>query len=144
MASDVDVSDQRTTAQFVQRIPRSEKWKYRGKTIMLIDERAVSQAEHTGLFLKAANGTTFVGSPTNGANGDVTSFFVPGDIRVRLSGQEVRHPDGRQLQRIGLVPDVAVRPTIAGIRAGRDEVLERAVEYVKGGQPTAVAPATIE
>ena len=144
MASDVDVSDQRTTAQFVQRIPRSEKWKYRGKTIMLIDERAVSQAEHTGLFLKAANGTTFVGSPTNGANGDVTSFFVPGDIRVRLSGQEVRHPDGRQLQRIGLVPDVVVRPTIAGIRAGRDEVLERAVEYVKGGQPTAVAPATIE
>jgi len=144
IASDVDVSDQRTTSQFVQRIPRSEKWKYRGKTIMLIDERAVSQAEHTGLFLKAANDTTFIGSPTNGANGDVTSFFVPGDIRVRLSGQEVRHPDGRQLQRIGLVPDVAVRPTIAGIRAGRDEVLERAVDYVKGGQPTAVAPATIE
>jgi len=144
LASDVDVSDQRTTSQFLQRIPRSEKWKFRGKTVMLIDERAVSQAEHTGLFLKAANDTTFVGSPTNGANGDVTSFFVPGDIRVRLSGQEVRHPDGRQLQRIGLVPDVAVTPTIAGIRAGRDEVLERAVEFVKGEQQTAVVPATIQ
>jgi C-terminal processing protease CtpA/Prc len=100
---------------------------------MLIDERAVSQAEHTGLFLRAANGTRFIGSPTNGANGDVTSFFVPGDIRVRLSGQAVLHPDGSQLQRVGLVPDVEVRPTIAGIRAGRDEVLERAVEYVNGG-----------
>jgi C-terminal processing protease CtpA/Prc len=133
MASDVDVTDQSTTAQFVQRIPPSEKWKYRQKTVMLIDERAVSQAEHTGLFLRAANGTRFIGSPTNGANGDVTSFFVPGDIRVRLSGQAVLHPDGSQLQRVGLVPDVEVRPTIAGIRAGRDEVLERAVEYVNGG-----------
>jgi C-terminal processing protease CtpA/Prc len=123
----------------MQRIPQSEKWKYKRKTVMLIDERTVSQAEHTGLFLRAANGTTFVGSPTNGANGDVTSFFVPGDTRVYFSGQGVRHPDGSQLQRIGLVPDVEVRPTIAGIRAGRDEVLERAVKYVNGEHPPAVS-----
>ena len=110
---------------------------------MLIDERTVSQAEHTGLFLRAANHTAFVGSPTNGANGDVTWFFVPGDIRVSLTGQGVRHPDGSQLQRVGLVPDVEVRPTIAGIRAGRDEVLERAVEYVTGDPQPAVARETV-
>ena len=144
MASEVDVTDQRTTAQFVQRIPRSEKWKYRRQTVMLIDERAVSQAEHTGLFLRAANGTRFVGSPTNGANGDVTWFFVPGDIRVSLTGQGVRHPDGSQLQRVGLVPDMEVRPTIAGIRAGRDEVLERAVEYVNGGPQPVVAREAVQ
>jgi hypothetical protein len=40
----------------------------------------------------------------------------------------------KQLQRVGLVPDVEVRPTIAGIRAGRDEVLERAVSYLEKGQ----------
>jgi C-terminal processing protease CtpA/Prc len=139
MASEGDVTEQRTTTQFMQRIPQSEKWKYKRKTVMLIDERTVSQAEHTGLFLRAANGTTFVGSPTNGANGDVTSFFVPGDTRVYFSGQGVRHPDGSQLQRIGLVPDVEVRPTIAGIRAGRDEVLERAVKYANGEHPPAVS-----
>jgi hypothetical protein len=43
---------------------------------------------------------------------------------------DVRHADGRQLQRIGLVPDVKVTPTIAGIRAGKDEVLERAIQYL--------------
>ena len=31
---------------------------------MLIDERSQSQAEYTGLFLEAANGTQFVGTPT--------------------------------------------------------------------------------
>jgi C-terminal processing protease CtpA/Prc len=97
---------------------------------MLIDERAISQAEHTGLFLEAANGTKFIGSPTAGANGDVTSFCVPGGIWISFTGQAVRHADGRQLQRVGLQPDIAVRPTLKGIRAGKDEVLERAVEYL--------------
>ena len=102
---------------------------------MLIDERTISQAEHTGLFLEAANGTRFVGSPTAGANGDITNFTVPGGITIMFSGQGVRHADGRQLQRIGLVPDVEATPTIAGIRAGRDEVLEAAVAYLNAGLP---------
>ena len=46
----------------------------------------------------------------------------------------VRWPDGKQLQRVGLLPDIEVKPTIAGIRAGRDEVLERAVQYAEHGQ----------
>ena len=37
-------------------------------------------------------------------------------------------------QRIGIVPDVKVRPTIAGIREGRDEVLEEALRQVLGRQ----------
>jgi C-terminal processing protease CtpA/Prc len=98
---------------------------------MLIDERAISQAEHTGLFLKAANGTTFVGSPTNGANGDVTRFGLPGDITVTFTGQSVRHPDGTQLQRRGLQPDIEVRPTIESIRRGEDVVLQTAIDYLQ-------------
>ncbi|HKV80077.1 MAG TPA: hypothetical protein VJP02_18155 [Candidatus Sulfotelmatobacter sp.] len=37
---------------FLQRIPHTDKWRYHGRTVMLIDERTISQAEHTGLFLK--------------------------------------------------------------------------------------------
>ena len=116
---------------FLQRLPRTDKWRYHGKTVMLIDERAVSQAEHIGLFLEAANGTKFIGSPTQGANGDVTNFSLPGGIRVYFSGQGVWHADGRQLQRVGLQPEIEVHPTLAGIRAGRDEVLDKAIEYLE-------------
>ena len=115
---------------FVQDLPQTETWVYDKPTVMLIDERAISQSEHTGLFFKAANGTTFVGSGTTGANGDVTVMVLPGGLRVTFTGHEVRWPDGRQLQRIGLVPDVVVTPTIAGIRAGKDEVLDRAVVVI--------------
>ena len=54
-------------------------------------------------------------------------------MSVRFSGQGVRHADGRQLQRIGLEPLVEVRPTVAGILAGKDEVLDKAVDYLSHG-----------
>jgi C-terminal processing protease CtpA/Prc len=105
-------------------------WLYTGKTVMLVDERTVSQAEHTGLFLLAANGTKFVGSPSAGTDGEITTIVLPGGITVGFTGQSVRYPDGRELQGRGLVPDVLAAPTIAGVREGRDEVLEAAVAYL--------------
>jgi len=119
---------------FHQPLPKTDKWKYKGKTVTLIDERAVSQSEHTGLFFEAACGTIFIGSPTAGANGDVTDFTLPGGLSVRFTGHDVRHADGRQLQRIGLVPHIEVRPTIEGIRENKDEVLERAIKFLKQGK----------
>ena len=125
-------STTKSSEAFYQLIPPAPpgKWTYKGKTVMLIDERTQSQAEHTGMFLKAANGTTFIGSHTAGANGEVTAFAVPGGITIGFTGQSVRFPDGKQLQRIGLVRDIEVKPTIKGIRAGRDEVLDEAVKYL--------------
>lgn len=126
-----EISSSQDVDTFLQRLPHTNKLRYHGKTVMLVDERTISQAEHTGLFLEAANDTKFIGSPTQGANGDVTNLSVPGGIYVRFSGQGVWHADGRQLQRFGLQPTVEVRPTLAGIRAGKDEVLEVAIEYLK-------------
>ena len=108
----------------------SPNWKYKGTVVVLIDERAISQAEHTCLFLEAMTHAKFVGTATNGANGDVTSVMLPGDIRVLFTGHDVRHADGRRLQRVGIQPDVVAEPTIDGIRHGRDEVLEAAVTYL--------------
>jgi C-terminal processing protease CtpA/Prc len=130
-------SSQWTNQGFVQYIPTPTKWRYTGKTVLLVDERTISQAEHTGLFFEAANNTTIIGSPTMGANGDVTSVNLPGGVIAYFTGHDVRHADGRQLQRVGLKPDIVVRPTLAGIRAGRDEVLSRAIEFLNGSKPRA-------
>jgi C-terminal processing protease CtpA/Prc len=118
--------------KFVQYVEPSAKWKYKGRVVVLINEDAISQSEHTCLMLEATAHATFIGMPTNGANGDVTLTVLPGNIGVSFSGHDVRHADGRQLQRLGIQPDIKVSPTIAGIRAGRDEVLERAIEYLRG------------
>jgi hypothetical protein len=114
-----------------QTLPPSEGTHYRGRVAVLIDEGAISQSEHTCLFIEAACPTvTFVGSPTNGANGSVTTVYLPGGINVNFTGAEITFADGRQLQRKGVQPHIYVRPTIAGIRAGKDEVLEAALSFV--------------
>ena len=105
---------------------------YPGKIGMLIDDRAISQAEHTCMFFEAAAGATFIGSPTQGANGDVTVMRLPGGLRMSFTGQEPRHADGRQLQRIGIEPTILVRPTLAGLRDGKDEILDRALAFANG------------
>ena len=111
--------------------PLSDKPKYRGKTVLLIDERAISASETTGMWFKSANGTTYIGSASAGADGSVNGFRLPlGGIQVYFTSEEFMHADGRQLQRIGLLPDIEVKPTINGIREGRDEVLEKALEFL--------------
>jgi hypothetical protein len=49
-----------------------------------------------------------------------------------ISGLGVYYPDETQTQRIGIRVDVKTYPTIAGIRAGRDEVLESGIQQILG------------
>ena len=109
----------------------SEGGLYGGRTALLIDERTAGEAENTALLFRAAAKSALVGSRSAGSGGDATVLSLPGGLFVRFTGDEVRFPDGTQLQRVGLAPEVEARPTLAGIRAGRDEVLERAMEYLK-------------
>ena len=69
--------------------------------------------------------------PTGGGIGALTFVHVPGGLRPSFPRSEGRLADGRVMHRIGVQPDILVRPTIAGIRAGRDEVLERAIAYLR-------------
>jgi C-terminal processing protease CtpA/Prc len=110
--------------RFYQMMDRATGSRYLKPTVMLLDERTISQAEHSALFFREAGHTRFVGSPTQGANGDVTSMVVPGSVSLNFSGQGVRHVDGSQLQRVGIIPDIRVSPTASDIATGNDVVLQ--------------------
>jgi C-terminal processing protease CtpA/Prc len=108
--------------------------RYGGTVVVLVDGSSQSAAEHTCALIKSVASVTFVGSRTSGANGGVTRTILPGGIVVNFTGQSVRHADGSQLQRIGIAPDVEARPTLRGIRNGRDDVLQRAIEFLSRGK----------
>jgi C-terminal processing protease CtpA/Prc len=116
---------------FTQKLLERKGDAYKGKVVMLINEDAISQAEHTCMFFEAATDVTFIGTPTTGANGDVTFMVLPGNLPVTFTGHNVRHADGRQLQRVGIQPSVRVAPTVRGVAAGQDEVLDTAVKYLQ-------------
>ena len=123
---------------FLETIGNSELWKYQNKTVMLVDERTIGAGEQAGLLLEAANKTEFIGSPTGGANSVLTNFIVPGGIAISFSGQDIRHANGGKLQRLGLQPGVNAAPTLTGIRTGKDEVLEKALDYLLPKTPKVV------
>ena len=103
---------------------------YKGKVILLINETTQSHAEFTCMALQTAPDVTIIGSQTAGADGNVSFVRLPGGIKTYFTGIGVYYPDGRETQRIGIVPGIVVTPTIQGIREGRDEVLEKALEFI--------------
>ncbi len=130
-----DIPGPRTVTQSasffrVETLPPSNKPHYKGKTIMLTDERTVGAAELLGLQLETANNTAFVGGLSAGAEAEVTKLDLPGGIAISFSATDVRHANGGKLQRVGLQPAEMVQPTVSGVRSGRDEVLEKALDFV--------------
>jgi hypothetical protein len=105
---------------------------YAGKIVILVDDISQSQSETTAMAFRAAPGAIVIGSTTAGADGNVSAIPLPGRLQTMISGIGVFYPDHKPTQRIGIVPDMAVRPTIAGIRAGRDEVVEAAIHQIAG------------
>ena len=112
------------------RIGSSEKNRYKGKVVILVNEITQSQAEYTAMALKASPNSVVIGSTTAGADGNVSKILLPGYLGTWISGLGVFYPDGKPTQRIGIIPDIEVKPTVNGIREGRDELLEKAIEVI--------------
>ena len=92
----------------------------------------MSQSEYTARAFRSAPNATVVGSTTAGADGNVSRIPLPGGLESRISGIGVFYPDKKPTQRVGIIPDIVARPTIDGIRNGRDEVVEAALRHILG------------
>jgi C-terminal processing protease CtpA/Prc len=107
-------------------------WRYtnkldlHSKIVVLTNETAQSSAESAVDYFKNNTNATVIGSPTAGANAFFVNFNIPGNILLWLSGSHI--------SRRGIQPDILVRPTIKGFQAGKDEVLDRAITYLKTGK----------
>ncbi len=106
---------------------------YQGKIMILFDERTISHAEYTCMSLEQFPEAVKIGSTTAGADGNVTRIFLPGFIVTNFTFFGVFYPDYSPTQRVGIVPDFEVHPTILGIRNGVDEVMEFALNFMDCG-----------
>jgi C-terminal processing protease CtpA/Prc len=111
----------------------NNKDNYKGKVVVLLNEKSLSQSEWTAMCFQTAGNTTIIGSQTAGTDGNAIDIDFSG-FHTRYTGIGVYYPDGRETQRIGIVPDIEVKPTIKGIQEGRDEVLDRALAFIENGK----------
>jgi len=101
---------------------------YTGRVLILMNEETQSQAEYTIMGLQQHPGAVKIGSQTAAADGDIAEIRLPGNIRTWITALGVYYPDRTPTQRVGIVPDLFVRPTIDGVSRGEDEVLESALD----------------
>ena len=104
---------------------------YKGKIAILVNEVSLSSAEFHTMAFRVAPRSKVIGSQTAGADGNVSPLVLPGGINTQITGIGCYYPDGGETQRIGMKPDIEIRPTIEGIKAGKDEVLEKAIEWIQ-------------
>jgi C-terminal processing protease CtpA/Prc len=103
-----------------------------GRVAFITDGRAISYAESVMGYVEGYRLGAIIGQPTAGTNGNVNPFTLPGGFRVVWTGMQVLKHDGSQHHLIGVQPTVPAVRTLKGVRAGRDELLEVALEVVKG------------
>ena len=107
---------------------------YQGQVIVLVNEKTQSWSETIAMYFKTSSKTTVIGSQTSGADGAATNIILMKDASTLISGAGFYYPDGQEVQRIGIVPNIECKPTIAGISLGIDEVLDRALQFIKTGR----------
>lgn len=100
------------------------------KVVFIIDGQAISYAESYMGFVEANDLATIIGQPTAGTNGSFNAFTLPGGYKITFTGMHVVKHDGSQHHGIGVLPDIYVEKTIAGVKAGRDEFLEKAIQLL--------------
>ncbi|RZK33369.1 MAG: hypothetical protein EOO61_15425 [Hymenobacter sp.] len=105
---------------------------YKGKVVVIVNEQTQSAAEYATVAFQSSPNVTVIGSTTAGADGNVSRITLPGGINTMISGINVLYPDGTETQRKGVRIDVPISPTLAGIKAGKDELLEKAVAIIIG------------
>jgi C-terminal processing protease CtpA/Prc len=83
-----------------------------------------SAAEDFIVGLHGAGRAVLVGQPTHGSTGQPLHVLLPGRGSAGICARRCTYPDGREFVGKGIYPDVPAAPTIHGLVAGRDEVLE--------------------
>jgi len=106
------------------------KKSYVQKVVVIVNEYTQSQVEELVMYFQTASNVTVIGSTTAGADGRIVNLNLPGNIRTTITGIGEYYPNGGETQRVGIRIDEIVKPTIAGIKSGRDELLERAIEII--------------
>lgn len=97
-----------------------------------LDDHSVQDQVATLLRLSAAAPD---GHARIGCSGVPARAILPFDLEV-IEGQivvTVTNSDGSRFHLLGVQPTIPATQTIAGIAAGRDEVLERALRYIRTG-----------
>jgi hypothetical protein len=103
-----------------------------GRVAFLTGPGAISYTESVMTMVDYYHLGEIVGAATAGTNGDIAQIGAPTGCNTLFTGRRVTKLDGSRLHLIGIQPTIPASRTIAGVIAARDDILEKALTYVRG------------
>lgn len=107
------------------------KQAYKGKIIVLTDAGTGSTSEVFAGGMQANKLAAVIGSPSAGAVLPSLVALLPTGGALQYVVSNFQTSDGTTLEGKGIVPDINVKSTRAGLLAGRDEVLEQSLIFAR-------------
>lgn len=102
----------------------------KGKAIFLVHGYTISASETFIGMVEHYQLGEILGQPTAGTNGNINPFRLPGGYTVFWTGLRVLKQDHSQHHLIGIAPTVPIKRTLKGVKQGKDEFLEKAIEII--------------
>lgn len=103
----------------------------KAKVYVLTDASAQSASETFLAQVKGLPNVTIIGTPSSGTNGNINVIYLPGKYTIAYTGMITKNANGSKHHLKGIIPDIILTPTIAGIKNGQDEPLNLAIKIAK-------------
>jgi carboxyl-terminal processing protease len=126
----------------IQRAPGAGDHAYSGTLAVLVDGDSASGAEAVAALIQDSKRGVVIGSRTAGSLTGAAYYRLPDGGELAVAEFDIRTPSGQRLEEIGLTPSVAISPTLADRRAGRDPVLQRALTLVRSAASSRQSPGS--
>jgi len=126
------IGDLKSRARMQPLVARKTGELFVGPVVVLVDSESASAAELFARMMQISGRAKIIGDRTAGAVMMSRRFeHSIGDRSVitfatSITIADIIMPDGKSLERVGVVPDEVLLPTAEDIAAGRDPVLSRA------------------
>jgi C-terminal processing protease CtpA/Prc len=135
--SDYVLIPKRVHPNYVSGYDSSETWiiepsypTIEGCVVFLSGKGVVSYTESILGIIDAYDLGIIIGSRTGGINGDINSYDLLGGYSYTWTGLRVEKHNGECITK-GITPDIIVNKSITGVREGKDEVLDYAIQYIE-------------
>ena len=98
--------------------------------VVLVDGGTASMGEIFASAVQEHGAATVLGSTTAGSVAAAQVFGLPDGAGLQVTVFEILSSDGKQLNRIGVVPDEVIERGPGDLASGEDPVLSRAIEIL--------------
>ena len=104
---------------------------YKGKVVVIVNENTQSAEELWAMVFKTIPGATVIGSQTAGADGTETPILLTDGRKLIFSGLGIFYPNKTETQKIGIVPDIFVKPSVNDLQNNVDPLITKAFKIIK-------------